>query len=256
MSTAPSLRLMPAVLICGLALLAVKGIGLVRDARADAQGNVQIAAAQPAAPGENGTRQKDIAGDETETASAAEVDVLSSLARRRAELDARARDQDMRENVLAATERRIDAKIAALRQLQGQINQLLGQRDAAQEKQTASLVKTYSDMKPRDAARIFNGLSDDVLIDVAGRMKSDALAPVLAAMNAEAAQKLTLRLASRFDVPEKASLVPPAAVVAGSAAPVMMPAQPAAPMAAPQMPAPTTATSPAPVSQTAPATHG
>ncbi len=212
------LRLLPAVLVAGTALLVLKGAGLVRDARAEGLNDVQVASAQSMQHDEP-VAQKDPASDDTETASASEVDVLSSLSRRRAELDARARDQDMRENVLAATERRVDAKIAALKQLQAQIGQMLGQRDAAQEKQIASLVKTYSAMKPKDAARIFNGLDDDVLIQVAQDMKSDALAPVLAAMNAEIAQKLTVRLASRLNVPEKATLMPPPASTAPSAAP-------------------------------------
>jgi flagellar motility protein MotE (MotC chaperone) len=160
----------------------------------------------------------------------------------------------MRENVLAATEKRIDAKIAALKQLQGQINQLLGQRDAAQEKQIVSLVKTYSAMKPKDAARIFNGLDDDVLIQVAQQMKSDALAPVLAAMNAEVAQKLTVRLASRLNVPEKAALAPSPASSAQST-----PLPQVAPVPVAPIPQATQAALPpviAPQAPPPPATHG
>jgi flagellar motility protein MotE (MotC chaperone) len=254
------LRLLPAVLIAGTVLLVLKGAGLVHDARAEGQNDVQMAS-NLAAPQDAPAAQKDIASDDTETASAAEVDVLSSLSRRRAELDARARDQTMRENVLAATEKRIDAKIAALKQLQTQINQMMGQRDAAQEKQVASLVKTYSAMKPKDAARIFNGLDDTVLLQVAQEMKSDALAPVLAAMNAETAQKLTLRLASRLNVPEKATLTPPQQTPAPAPAATQPPPPPAttAPQAAAQpAPAPQTTTPQAAAPQAAPppANHG
>ena len=85
--------------------------------------------------------------------------------------------------------------------MQAQIAALLAQRDAAQEKQIASLVKTYSAMKPKDAPRIFDTLNDEVLVPVAQEMKSDALAPVLAAMNPEAAQKLTVKLASGWPCP-------------------------------------------------------
>ena len=35
-------------------------------------------------------------------------------------------------------------------------------------------------MKPKDAARIFDTLPDDVLVPVAQEMKSDILAPILA----------------------------------------------------------------------------
>jgi flagellar motility protein MotE (MotC chaperone) len=252
------LRLLPAVLIAGTVLLVLKGVGLVHDARAEGQNDVQMAS-NLAAPQDAPATQKDLASDDTETASAAEVDVLSSLSRRRAELDARGRDLDMRANVLAATEKRIDAKIAALKQLQGQINQMMGQRDAAQEKQIASLVKTYSAMKPKDAARIFNGLDDNVLLQVAQEMKSDALAPVLAAMNAETAQKLTLRLASRLNVPEKATLTPPQqapAPVAAQPSPSPVPATTQA--AAQPAPAPQATTPQAAAPQTAPppANHG
>ena len=195
-------RLLPSVMIAGTLLLGLKGFGLVHSALAQAKPDMQVAANLA---NDGIIAPKDIASDDGESASASETDVLTSLAKRRAELDARARDMKMRENVLAATEQRVDAKIAALKALQAQMTTLLGQRDAAQEKQVTSLVKTYSAMKPKDAARIFDGLSDDVLVPVAQAMKSDALAPVLAAMNPANAQKLTVKLASRLNLPEIAS---------------------------------------------------
>ena len=230
-------RLLPAVMIVGATLLVLKGTGIVREARAETgAAAVQVAANDPPAP-------KDFASDESESASAAEVDVLSSLSKRRAELDARARDLDMRANVLAATEKRVDDKIATLKQLETRMTSLLGQRDAAQEAQVKALVKTYSSMKPKDAARIFDGLDDEVLIPVAQEMKSDALAPVLAAMSPAAAQKLTLKLASKLNLPEKADPATPAPAsalqkqAAATPPPAPQTQQAATPAAAP--PAPT-----------------
>jgi hypothetical protein len=46
--------------------------------------------------------------------------------------------------MIAAAEARVDAKINQLKQLQAQINALVGQRDEAQKAQIASLVKAYS----------------------------------------------------------------------------------------------------------------
>ena len=79
---------------------------------------------------------------------------------------------------------------------------LLVQRDDAEQKQLAALVKTYSSMKPKDAARIFNTLDENVALSVAALLKPDVLAPILGAMNSDAAQKLTVRLANRLKVPE------------------------------------------------------
>jgi flagellar motility protein MotE (MotC chaperone) len=165
---------------------------------------------------------KDFAGGEDDQiASASEVDVVNSLGKRRRELDARDAQLTTQANMIAAAEMRVDGKIAQLKQLQAQINALLVQRDDAQKAQIASLVKTYSTMKAKDAARIFNSLPDDVLVPVAHDMKSDVLALVLAGMNADTAKALTVKLANRLTLPQTADAVAP---VAGPAAQAVAPA--------------------------------
>ena len=234
-------RLLPGVLIVGVALLALKGNGLVRGAWAEEGGENKPAAAAPSAalaappPSSNA----DFAGGDDQITSAAEVNVLTSLSKRRTELDAREKQLAMQANVLAAAEQRVDGKITQLKALQDQITRLLAQRDTEQNKQVASLVKTYSSMKPKDAARIFNSLSDDVLVPVAQEMKSDVLAPVLANMDSAAAQKLTIKLANRLAVPEVTT--PP------------VPPGPQVPLATPEAPAPgTQAAAPAAPAKPAP----
>jgi len=198
-------RLLPSVMVVGTGLLVLNASGLIHDAYAEInKPGVSDALAPPPAP-----INKDFAADEVQTASASEADVLTGLSKRRGELDAREAQIQTQANILAATEARIDAKMTQLKALQTQISTLLGQRDAAQEKQLASLVKTYSAMKPKDAARIFDSLTDQVLVPVAAEMKSDVLAPVLAAMNPEQAQKLTVRLANKLTLPDTNGTAPP-----------------------------------------------
>jgi flagellar motility protein MotE (MotC chaperone) len=239
-------RLLPAVIVLGVTLLVLKGTGIVREADAQSAPQQVADASTGASPA-----TKDFAGDDADTGSAAEVDVLASLSKRRAELDTRSRALDMRENVLAATEKRVDEKIATLKQLQAQVTALIGQRDSAQEKQVTALVKTYSAMKPKDAARIFDGLSDDVLVPVAQEMKSDALAPVLAAMSPSAAQKLTVKLASKLNLPETAG--PAAAPSAPAATAPQTQTAAAAPAPSSATPTPQAATPPPAPAQQAPA---
>jgi flagellar motility protein MotE (MotC chaperone) len=206
------IRLLPVVILVGFSLLTVKGFGLMHEARA-ADAGASAPAEQPGPTAQPTSTSGDPAADDTELASASEVDVLTSLTRRRKELDAREQKLAMRENVITAAEQRVDNKITQLQALQAAIQKLLGQRDAEEQKQIASLVKTYSAMKPKDAARIFDTLDEDVRITVAQQMKPDVLAPVLAAMQAEQAQKLTLKLADRFKVktPDVPLATPPAA---------------------------------------------
>ena len=134
--------------------------------------------------------------------SQAEIEVLQSLAKRRDELDARARDLQLRENVLKATEKRIDGKIVELKALEEKIQQYLQQHDEQGEQQLKSLVKVYENMKPKDAARIFEQLDLDILLDVAERMREAKMAPILANMDPGKAKQITVELATRRDLPK------------------------------------------------------
>jgi len=81
-------------------------------------------------------------------------------------------------------------------------------------------------MKPKDAARIFDSLDNDVLVAVAQQMKSDVLAPVLAAMSPEQAQKLTVKLANKLTLPDTNSApapIPAAVLAPPTAAPTAVP---------------------------------
>jgi flagellar motility protein MotE (MotC chaperone) len=222
-----TLRLLPGVmLVCG-GLLVLKTSGLVHDALAE-EGQPAAAGAMAPAPK---SVNKDFAGEDSEAGSAAEVDVLTSLARRRSALDAREADVRGASNVLAATEARVDSKIAQLNSLQTQIAALLAQRDAEQQKQISVLVKTYGPdgMKAANAAAIFNTLPDDVLIPVAQGMKPGDLGAILSKMSPEAAQKLTLKLANKLALPETAAALAPVAIPAPAAAPASPETQAAAP---------------------------
>ena len=233
------LRLIPAVMVAGFVLLALKGAGLAVEAEAQEQ-SATTAASVPSASqaAEPAQQASDDADDETQSSSA-QVDVLTSLAKRRAELDGRERDLDMRENLIAATEKRVDGKIDSLKQLQASIQALLVQRDQAEQKQLDALVKTYSNMRPKDAARIFDSLDESVALSVAAQLKPDVLAPILGAMNSEAAQKLTVKLAGRLKVSEAQTNAAAQLASVGQSAPVSAAPAPSAPQTSQAAPAAT-----------------
>lgn len=126
-----------------------------------------------------------------------EADLMDDMARPRPKAQAARDDLEMRERLLEAAEKRVDAKIAQLRQLEAQLKELNGVRDEQADRQFASLVKVYETMKPRDAARIFERLDMNVQLSVAHRMKEAKMAAILAEMNPDAARALTMALAER-----------------------------------------------------------
>jgi flagellar motility protein MotE (MotC chaperone) len=211
------LRLLPGVALISAALLILNGSGLFHDAAALAQTALNTDPV-PANP--------DYAGSDDQIASAAQADMLTVMSRRRGELDTREAQIKMQADILAATEQRVDAKIAQLQALQTKISSLLGDRDDAQKVQIAALVKTYSGMKPAAAARIFDTLPDEVLVPVAQMMKPDILGAVLSAMNPDSAQKLTVKLADRLTLPVTTDTAPvqTASVASNLGAPSTAPA--------------------------------
>jgi flagellar motility protein MotE (MotC chaperone) len=129
--------------------------------------------------------------------SAAERAVLEELRARRAALDAREQALAVRESVLAATEQRLARRVEELGALQERLEAL---DKAAREREDAGwrgLVRIYENMRPRDAARIFNELEMVTLVEVVDRMKERTAAPILAGMEPEKAKALTAELARR-----------------------------------------------------------
>ncbi|HET6185250.1 MAG TPA: hypothetical protein VFA03_16870 [Acetobacteraceae bacterium] len=121
----------------------------------------------------------------------------ADLARRRADLEAREASLRERQSVIAAAEQKLEQRVAELKALQAELEKSAAARDAAAERQWNSLVQLYEKMKPRDAARILDGMDTDVVVTLIGRMKELRAAPILAAMSPDRARDVTGELASR-----------------------------------------------------------
>lgn len=133
--------------------------------------------------------------------SAQEINVLRSLADRRQALDERESGIETREQAAAAAETRLQDQIGQLKSLEGDMQKLLASMDAKKDERMGALIKTYEAMKPKDAANIFNGMDDKVLIDLAKSMKPATLAVIMQAMDTKRAQQLTVMLASLAQLP-------------------------------------------------------
>ncbi|TCS63021.1 MotE family protein [Varunaivibrio sulfuroxidans] len=130
-----------------------------------------------------------------------EIDLLQKLAARREALDKRAQEIQMRAGLLKAAEKRIDKKVTDFKILKSTIEGLIKKYDEQQTTKLQSLVKIYENMKPKDAARIFEKLDMDTLLLVAERMKERKLAPVMAKMNPDKAREVTVQLARLRNLP-------------------------------------------------------
>jgi len=162
------------------------------------------AATAPPAPGKDGKPAVMPSGaviptDGTALPTGAERAILERLQERREELDTRARELDIRESLIQGAEKRMDSKLAELKDTEDRIKVETQQKDDAEAARLKGLVIMYENMKPRDAAKIFNGLDPNVLIEVASLIKPQAMSEILAQMSADVAQRLTVELATKAE---------------------------------------------------------
>ncbi len=129
--------------------------------------------------------------------SSSELDLLESLAQRRKQLNKREAELGLKENLLKAAERQIDERIKQLKKLEARIQRNLKKQDVLKDEQYQRLVKIYTSMKPKEAAKIFNGLKMPILVDLMRSMKAAAGSQILAKMKAEKARELTLMLVKK-----------------------------------------------------------
>ena len=197
MSKIPRLLPLIAVAIGGVVMVRAVGVapGLFEGAKAWAEEAVPAAAAAPAAAvcaltPEQLAQQAGI--------SPAELRIIQSLSARRTELDARDADLASMLPLMTAAEQKLDAKVAALAAVKAEVQALLGQVGEREQAEVDRLVAVYSAMRPREAARVFATLNDDVRLPVAAAMRPRALAAVMAQMEPAAARDLTEKLAGRF----------------------------------------------------------
>jgi flagellar motility protein MotE (MotC chaperone) len=222
------LRLVDGVVIAAIALLALKALGFLSNPRrVDAGAEAASVAAQHRelpkfarvlAHARSNDASSDVVvtgavaeekGTEPPTAEAAppegtrpsastsERALLERLGERRDELQHRASEIDMRERLLEDAERKLESRINELKAMEEKAEAAATKRGDTEAGALRNLVTMYESMKPKDAAKIFDRLSHDVLVPVVLQMKPPKMAEVLAVMMPETAEKLTVALAMR-----------------------------------------------------------
>ena len=125
-----------------------------------------------------------------------EIEFLERLSERRKELDAREEQLAVQESIVRAAELRLETRANELKEIEARISALVEEKETQEAEQFNSLVTTYEAMKPRDAARIFDRLDMFVLVRLVEKMNPKKFALVMAAMDDEKAEALTINLAN------------------------------------------------------------
>lgn len=153
------------------------------------------------APKEGDPKKWSDASETESDYSTVRKEMYQDLLQRRQQLDAKEKVLSEREALLEAGQKELDRKFQELSGLRDEIQELLKTQSKEEEARISSLVKIYEGMKPKDAARIFNTLDMDVLLQVVSRMGERKSGAILAAMEADRAKSLTTLLAEQKTLP-------------------------------------------------------
>ncbi len=134
-------------------------------------------------------------------ASCTDPALRAAIAEQKADVTARTRHISEAEAVLAAAETRATAQIQRLSAIKRDVEALMQQRSNLQAEDLKRMVTIYETMKPRDAARIFNDLETDIIIDVLDRMAERRSAPIIAELEDTKAREVTRLILQRRALP-------------------------------------------------------
>jgi len=139
--------------------------------------------------------------------------IRQELAERDRAAAARQRQLDLREQAAKAAERRLGAAAAAQAATPPAAAAPPPEPETSESERLDDLAKIYQAMKPKAAAPIFEQLSLEVQVKVAGRMRERSTAQIMAAMSPKAAATLTMAIAKRqtsYTVLSPSGSMPPA----------------------------------------------
>jgi len=120
-----------------------------------------------------------------------EILILQELAERREALDLRSNEIDKRAIQLKVAEKEIDKRLKQMKEYEEKLKLLINEYNEKEKEKIASLVKVYANMKPKEAARIFETLDLEVTVSLLKEMKPSTSSAILAQISPTKAKAIT-----------------------------------------------------------------
>lgn len=117
-----------------------------------------------------------------------DAEYMFKLAERKKQLDQRENDLNKLAEQIEKQKVEITEKLTKLEATRLQISKALEEKIRADDGKVETLVQMYTNMKPAQAAKIFESLDEDLVIEILGRMKKKSAADILNLIKAEKAQ--------------------------------------------------------------------
>ncbi len=130
--------------------------------------------------------------------------MLIAFQKREARLEEREFQLRARMQALSVVDQEVTEKMAALTQAENELRKTLALADAAAENDLTKLTSVYENMKPKDAAALFEETDPNFSAGFLGRMRAETAAAIMAGLTPQTAYTISAILAGRnADVPKE-----------------------------------------------------
>lgn len=130
--------------------------------------------------------------------------MLAALRKREERINAQEAQVSSRMQALAVADEKIEQKIAALTETEATLRKTIALADTAAEDDLTRLTSVYENMKPKDAAALFEQMDPEFSAGFLGRMKPVQAGAIMEGLSAERAYSISVILAGRnANVPDE-----------------------------------------------------
>ncbi len=150
-----------------------------------AEATAQTAAVPEAGVGETCVAEEDIRP------------MIDALKQREARVSSQEEEIRIRMQALAVAESEIDRKLVRLEEAEASLRATLANARTAAEEDVARLTDVYANMKPKQAAALFETMDPEFAAGFLGRMAPDAAAAIMAGLSPETAYTISVIVAGR-----------------------------------------------------------
>ena len=129
-----------------------------------------------------------------------EAQILKNLSQKKQIIENKQEEIETKQSALKSTEKRIDDKLVQLKKTQSDVEAYLKKYQQQENLKIKSLVKIYENMRPKDAAKIFDELDNGTLFELISNMREARVAPILANMNPVKAKEISMEFAKKESI--------------------------------------------------------
>lgn len=127
--------------------------------------------------------------------SVVDFNFIKDFQERKKQLDLREEELKKLEAEILVQRESIDKKLEEVESIRKQISQQLEDRVKADEQKVDTLVQVYSQMKPQQAAKVFETIDEDLAVQILTKMKRKSAADILNLLKPDRAQALSEKYA-------------------------------------------------------------